>query len=92
MRACLPTLSRSWKESRGGKWILADGPEFLPAHFWEFLLESTPAQRRIRYGDAEYDWDHRVNTTSATVGWRDRLLGHFHSPYQATEPVIFPRR
>ena len=59
------------------------------SHIWEFLLESTPAQRRSRYGDAEYDWDHRVNTTSATVGWRERLLGHFHSPYQPTEPAIF---
>jgi predicted RNA methylase len=58
-------------------------------HIREFLLESTPPQRRIRYGDAEYDWDHRVDTTSATVGWRERLLGHFHSPYQATEPEIF---
>ena len=52
---------------------------------WEFL----PAQRRRRYGDAEYDWDHRVNTTSAAVGWRERLLGQFHSAYQPTEPALF---
>jgi len=56
---------------------------------WEFALESTPSRRRQRYGDVEYDWDFRVDTTSATVGWRDRLLGHFHSPYQPTEPVLF---
>lgn len=37
----------------------------------------------------EYDWDHRVNTTSATVSWRQRLLGHFHSPYQPTDPALF---
>jgi SAM-dependent methyltransferase len=30
-----------------------------------------------------------VDTTGATVGWRDRLLGHFHSPYQPTEPALF---
>ena len=48
-----------------------------------------PAQRRRRYGDVEYDWDHRVNTTSATVGWRERLLGQFHSGYQPTEPALF---
>lgn len=55
----------------------------------DFLLESTPAYRRRRYGDAEYDWDYRVNTTSATVGFRDRLLGVFHSAYQPTDPAAF---
>jgi hypothetical protein len=55
----------------------------------EFLRDSTPGRLRQRYGDAEYDWEHRVNTTSAAVGWHDRLLGVFHSPYQPTEPVLF---
>jgi hypothetical protein len=55
----------------------------------EFLRDSTPARRRRRYGDVEYDWDYRVDTTGATVGWRDRLLGLFHSPYQPTEPALF---
>ena len=36
-----------------------------------------------------YDWDYRVDTTSATVGWRERLLGQFHSAYQPTEPALF---
>ena len=44
---------------------------------------------RQRYGDADYDWDYRVNTTSGAVGWRDRLLGMFHSAYQPTEPAAF---
>ena len=57
--------------------------------FWGFLRDSTPEQRRRRYGDVEYDWHHRVDPTSATVGWRERLLGVFHSPYQATEPALF---
>lgn len=56
---------------------------------WEFARDSTPARLRHRYGDADYDWDHRVNTTSAAVGWQDRLLGVFHSPYQPTEPALF---
>jgi SAM-dependent methyltransferase len=56
---------------------------------WEFVRESTPERRRRRYGDAEYDWDHRVDTTSAAVDWRDRLLGAFHSPYQPTEADLF---
>ncbi len=57
--------------------------------FREFVRECTPDQRRRRYGDVQYDWDYRVNTTSATVGWRNRLLGMFHSPYQPTEPSLF---
>ncbi|MGB8579262.1 MAG: class I SAM-dependent methyltransferase [Candidatus Sulfotelmatobacter sp.] len=57
--------------------------------FVEFVRDSTPERRRQRYGDAEYDWVYRVNTSSAGVGWRARLLGFFHSPYQPTESVLF---
>jgi SAM-dependent methyltransferase len=61
----------------------------LMAVLWEFVRDSTPERLRQRYGDADYDWDHRVNTTSGAVGWRDRLLGQFHSAYQPTEPAAF---
>jgi SAM-dependent methyltransferase len=56
---------------------------------WEFARDSTPERLRQRFGDADYDWDFRVNTTSGAVGWRDRLLGMFHSAYQPTEPAAF---
>jgi SAM-dependent methyltransferase len=55
----------------------------------QFLLDSLPSRRRRRYGDVDYDWDHRVDTTSATVSWRDRLLGLLNSPYQPTDPALF---
>jgi SAM-dependent methyltransferase len=55
----------------------------------EFARDSTPERRRRRFGDAEFDWEHRVNTTSGGVGWRDRLLGVFNSPYQPTEASLF---
>ncbi|MGA2353373.1 MAG: class I SAM-dependent methyltransferase [Terriglobales bacterium] len=61
----------------------------LLRNLWNFLRDSTPERRRQRYGDMEYDWEHRVNTTSGTVGWRARLLGAFYSPYQPTEPSLF---
>ena len=61
----------------------------LFSKIWEFLRDSTPWRLRQRYGDADYDWDHRVNTTSAGVGWRDRLLGALNSPYQPTDPALF---
>ena len=72
----------------GPRWTLAGCPLFCRPESRPFL-ESLPAQRRRLYGDAEYDWDHRVNTTSAAVGWRERLLGQFHSSYQPTEPALF---
>ncbi len=56
---------------------------------WEFARDSTPSRSRLRFGDADYDWDYRVNTTSGAVGWRDRLLGTFYSLYQPTEPSAF---
>ena len=84
----LSTMSRCWKESLACCGFLPTARSFA-SHIWEFLRESTPAQQRRRYGDAEYDWHYRVNTTSATVGWRERLLGQFHSAYQPTEPALF---
>jgi hypothetical protein len=82
------TIHRWWKESsvRDG---LCPTLRRLASTLWEFARDSTPSRRRQRYGDVEYDWDFRVDTTGATVGWRDRLLGHFHSLYQPTEPALF---
>jgi hypothetical protein len=48
-----------------------------------------PDRRKQRYGDAEFDWDYRVDTTSATVGGHDRWLGLLHTSYQPTEPSAF---
>jgi SAM-dependent methyltransferase len=61
----------------------------LISALWGFTRNSTPWRLRQLFGDAEYDWDHRVNTTSGAVGWRERLLGVFHSPYQPTDPALF---
>jgi SAM-dependent methyltransferase len=55
----------------------------------EFARESMPDRKRQRYGDVDYDWEHRVDTTSANVGWKDRLAGLFLSPYQPTESILF---
>jgi SAM-dependent methyltransferase len=86
--ALLSTMGRYWKESLACCGFLPAARSFANL-IREFLWESTPAQRRRRYGDAEYDWDYRVDTTSATVGWRERLIGQFHSAYQPTEPALF---
>ncbi|MGA8860958.1 MAG: hypothetical protein WB506_13210, partial [Candidatus Sulfotelmatobacter sp.] len=86
------TLSRSawqwWNDVAVREGRLAATRQLL-AVMWEFVRDSTPERRRRRYGDAEYDWDHGVNTTGAAVSWRNRLLGVFHSPYQPTQPDLF---
>jgi hypothetical protein len=61
----------------------------LVRELWEFLRDSTPERRRQRYGDMDYDWEQRVNTTSGAVSWHARLLGVFHSAYQPTDPAVF---
>jgi SAM-dependent methyltransferase len=84
----LRTAWRWWKYAAG-----YEGPfratRRLAGVLWEFARDSTPERRRSRFGDADYDWDYRVNTTSGAVAWRDRLLGMFHSEYQPTEPGAF---
>ena len=82
------SVSQWWKDvaTRDGR---GEATRQLLAALWEFIRDSTPERRRQRYGDADFDWEHRVNTTSAAVGWRDRLLGAFNSPYQPTESALF---
>jgi SAM-dependent methyltransferase len=83
------TALRSWWKNQADQKGAAGASSLLVRELWEFLRDSTPARRRQRYGDMEYDWEHRVNTTSGTVGWRERFLGIFHSAYQPTDPGLF---
>jgi SAM-dependent methyltransferase len=80
--------SERWQEesARGGRWTATSQ---AARKLYGFLRDSTPQRRRSRYGDMDYDWEHRVNTTSGSVGWRERLLGVFHSPYQPTDAALF---
>jgi len=83
------TAFRGWWREHSqaqGAW---GASSLLARELWEFAYDSTPERRRSRYGDMDYDWEHRVNTTAGTVGWRVRLLGLFHSAYQPTEPSAF---
>lgn len=87
-RSLFSSLSQWFRQERGRHGTLG-ALKGMSKVLLQFLRESTPENRRRRYGDAEYDWDFHVDTTSATVGWRERLLGGFHSPYQPTEPGLF---
>jgi SAM-dependent methyltransferase len=48
-----------------------------------------PDRSRQRFGDVEYDWEHRVDTTSANVSWKARLIGLLNSSYQPIESDLF---
>lgn len=78
-----------WWDSQREKVSAARGLGRLLKIVCEFLRDSLPARRRQRYGDVEYDWEHRVDTTSATVNWRTRLAGLMNSPYQPVPPDEF---
>jgi hypothetical protein len=55
----------------------------------EFVRDSLPDRKRQRYGDADFDWQYRVNTTSGGVGWRARFIGLLNSAYQPIEQELF---
>ncbi len=86
--AVISSLSAWWLETRT-RYGRLGALRQLASLVREFALDSLPSGRRQRYGDVDFDWDHRVDTTSATVGWRDRLLGLLNSPYQPTDPALF---
>ena len=81
-------LREWWKENVLHRGLLSSLKAFFGIVF-NFAQDSTPSRHRQRYGDIDYDWDYRVDTTSATVSWRDRWLGLLHSPYQPSQPRLF---
>jgi hypothetical protein len=56
----------------------------------ELLRDLTPTRRRSRYGDIDFDFDHNVDTTWATVPFRTRVREWLRGvQYQASEPELF---
>jgi len=77
-----------WRRQRRAAGPFAAGRKFCALAF-EFLRDSFPDRRRRRFGDIDFDWEHRVDTTSANVGWRSRLIGLLNSPYQPVDAALF---
>ena len=77
-----------WRESLRQRGFRATTRYFLQ-EIKDFVVDSMPSRQRQRYGDIDFDWEHRVDTTEATVSFRNRLLGVFHSAYQPTQPDAF---
>lgn len=84
----LNALRDWWREQSQAKGARA-ASSLLLRELWDFVRDSTPERRRSRFGDIDYDWEHKVDTTSGTLGWRERLLGVFHSAYQPTDEAAF---
>lgn len=56
----------------------------------ELVLDYLPSRRRLRYGDIDYDFEHRVNTTWASPSLSVRLREIFtRGKYQPSEPELF---
>ena len=56
----------------------------------DMLRDLTPERRRSRYGDIDFDFDHGVDTTWATVPLRTRVREMLSGgQYQPSEPELF---
>ena len=56
----------------------------------ELVQDLSPTRRRSRYGDIDYDFDHGVDTTWATVTLRTRIRELLSGArYQPSEPSLF---
>jgi SAM-dependent methyltransferase len=81
-------LQAWWREHRARAGFFPAARTLLSMG-WEFVRDSMPDRARQRYGDVEYDWEHRVDTTSANVSWRARWIGLLNSCYQPIESPLF---
>jgi SAM-dependent methyltransferase len=86
----LPFSSKTWirdsLEQRGVWGTLAHWTKSA----FELVRDLAPGRRRRRYGDLDYDWEHRVDTTWSIVGLRTRLCEALvDRQYQPSEPELF---
>lgn len=69
---------------------LAGTVRYYAREFRDLVVDLTPERRRSRYGDIDFDFDHNVDTTWATVSLRTRLREWLSGgQYQPTEPAVF---
>lgn len=58
--------------------------------FVDLLRDLTPERRKSRYGDIDFDFEHGVDTTWATVSLRTRVREWLSGgQYQPSEPELF---
>jgi hypothetical protein len=63
---------------------------YYAREFVDLLRDLTPARRKSRFGDIDFDFEHGVDTTWATVSLRTRLREWLSGgQYQPSEPALF---
>lgn len=63
---------------------------FYGREFVDLVRDLTPARRKSRYGDIDFDFEHAVDTTWATVSLRTRIREWLSGgQYQPSEPELF---
>lgn len=63
---------------------------FYGREFVDLVRDMTPSRRKSRYGDIDFDFEHGVDTTWATVSLRTRLREWLSGgQYQPSEPGLF---
>jgi len=70
---------------------LREGPfRALLSDLAYFLRDSTPERRRARFGDLDFDFERRVDTTASNLATVVRLAGAAAGAgYQPTDPALF---
>jgi SAM-dependent methyltransferase len=81
---------RAWlRESVSRRGVLRTSATLLKGAF-EIARDYWPSRRRMRYGDIDFDWDHRVDTTWSNIPLstrvREVLAGR---AYQPSDPLTF---
>jgi hypothetical protein len=63
---------------------------FYSREFLDMVRDLSPSRRKSRYGDIDYDFEHGVDTTWATVTIRTRIREWLSGgQYQPSEPGLF---
>src|SRR5579862_6875255 len=63
---------------------------FYAREFADMLRDLTPERRKSRYGDIDFDVEHNVDTTWATISLRTRIREWLSGgQYQPSEPALF---
>ncbi len=69
---------------------IAGSVGYYSRELFDLLRDLTPARRKSRYGDIDFDFEHNVDTTWATVSFRTRIHEWLSGgQYQPSEPAAF---
>ena len=69
---------------------VAGSVRYYAREFADMVRDLTPARRKSRYGDIDFDFEHNVDTTWATVSLRTRIREWLSGgQYQPSEPALF---